>query len=135
MVFPMLIHWKWFICWIELSFPNLGVSLLCQVSDIRCLMSDFCYQTSEFRRLMWDVWCQTSDIVWCQVSDNRCLISDIWWQISVKKVWHLILDICYKTSVIRHLISDAWRLMPDFGYQTSDVWFQLSAVTRLMSNV
>ena len=94
-----------------------------QTSDVRCLLSDIWWQVSVIRRLISEIWCQVSVI--------RCLISDIWWQVSVIRC--VMTGVWYQTSDIRFLLSDIW-------YQTSgvrclllDVWCQTSDDRCLIS--
>ena len=122
----------------------------CLLSDIWCLMPDFCYQTSDawfqmsgVRRLISKVWCQIS-VIRCLTSDFRCLLyktfdvrhlmSDIWRQTTNRRlarnqttsIRHLKSDVWHQTTNIRHLISDLW-------YETSDI--REETCCQLMSEI
>ena len=89
--------------------------MLCYITVIRCLMSDFmlCYITiirhlmSNIRCVITVIWCQTSDNsymtahVWCQMSDKSYMIAHVWWQ----TFWHQMSDVSYQTS---DMTSDIW---------------------------
>ena len=123
------------------------------LSHVWFLMSDNCYQMSDFwcqtsviRHLISDSWWSLLSDIWCHVPEIRDLVSNAWCLIS--NVWFLMSDICYKTSdfwwyllsdiwchvsEIRHLVSDIWSLLSDICYRTShvmflksDTWYQMS---------
>ena len=120
-------------CWkCTLRGPDFKISVVCsQTSDFRCLISDVWCQV-DFRRLISGVWYQTSDIkrlisgVCSQTSDLRCLISDVWCP-------GLLSDVLCQVSVVRRLILDAWCQTSDLRCLISGVWCQVSDIRRLMS--
>ena len=115
-------------------------------------MTGVCYQTSDVRCLLSDIWWQVSVIrrlseIWCQVSVIRCLISDIWWQVSVIRcvmtgAWYqtsdvrfLLSDIWYQTSGVRCLLLDVWCQTSDDRCLISGVCYQTSYVRCLISDI
>ena len=103
-----------------------------QTSDVRCLLSDIWWQVSVIRRLISEIWCQVSVI--------RCVISDIWWQVSVIRcvmtgVWYQTSDVRCQVFVIRHLISDIWCQVSVIRHLMSDVWWQVSDIRCLLSDI
>ena len=94
--------------------------MLCYITVIRCLMSDFmlCYITvirnlmSNIRRVITVIWCQTSDNSY----DSTRLMSNVWQELYdstrlmtnllTSDVWCLISDVWYD---IRHLITVTWE--------------------------
>ena len=96
-----------------------------QTSDVRCLLSDIWWQVSVIRRLISEIWCQVSVI--------RCLISDIWWQVSVIRC--VMTGVWYQTSDVRFLLSDIWYQISGVRCLLLDVWCQTSDDRCLISGV
>ena len=85
------------------------------VSDIRCLSSDFWHQTFDIRCLTLDSKHQTSEI--------RSLTSDV-------LVWHQTSDVWHGTTNIRRHTSDTIHQTSDIRQQTSDTRRETSSYIR-----
>ena len=139
----------WDVCCHIIFLSDVWFYMLCYVTVIRRLMSDFllCYITvirhlmSNIRRVITIIWCQTSDNsymsadVWYQTNNIRSLITVIKQHTSdVKRLTRVIWQHTFddKPSDIRCLMSDITRLIwhqtSDNSYMTADVWCQMSAV-------
>ena len=125
----------WDVCCHIIFLSDVWFYMLCYITVIRCLMSDFmlCYITvirhlmSNIRRVITVIWQHTSDVkrltrvIWQHTSDDKP--SDI---------RHLITVTWEQTSDVRCLLSYNW-------YQTSDAWFYMlcyiTVIRCLVSNI
>ena len=106
------------------------------ISDIWCLMLDiWCFIQ------MWDIWCLMSD-VWRFLSDVRRLMSDVWWQTTNRSltrnqttnIRRLTSDVWHQTTNIRHLIWDNSDIREQTCCLMSDAWCMMMILRLWVMN-